>query len=156
MMCQLTGEEAEEPALRSKLSDLSVRACYLETESPFPLRTRLTLMMKIQELELWVEGIVRVMHPEAGMGVEFTHDTPEQRAKVEEFIHTLVHTSGAVPELQVSPESIDSPHLISSEHVAGEHSDPLLGLFLIKGNLPAPLFQAELRRQRRAEVGFEA
>lgn len=156
MIYQLTGDEAEEPALRCQLTDLSLCACYLETESPFPLRTRLSLIMKVGGLELRVEGIVRVMHPEAGMGIELTQDTPAQRAKVEEFIHTLVNTTGAVPDLQVRPESIETGPAPSSRQVSGEPSDPLLGLFLTKGELPAELFRAELRRQRRAEMELEA
>ncbi|PYV50057.1 MAG: hypothetical protein DMG98_28540, partial [Acidobacteria bacterium] len=68
---QLMGNDAEEPPVTCKLTDLSLGACYLQTESPFPVRTRLQLMMRVRQLELQIEGIVRVMHPGSGMGVEF-------------------------------------------------------------------------------------
>ena len=146
---QLMGSEADELTVSCKLTDLSLSACYLQTESPFPLRTRLQLMMKVGELELQIEGIVRIMHPGAGMGVEFNQHTSTQKARVEEFIQTLVTTTGAVPDLQVRPDSIDnSPSTFSSEKIGDDHGDPLLSLFRVKSELPVELFQAELRKQR--------
>jgi hypothetical protein len=76
---QLAGSEADDPTVSCKLTDLSLNACYLQTESPFPQRTRLQLMMKLQALELQIEGIVRLMHPGTGMGVEFTQHTSSQK-----------------------------------------------------------------------------
>ncbi len=146
---QLMGSEADEPTVSCKLTDLSLSACYLQTESPFPVRTRLQLMMKVRDLELLIEGIVRIMHPGAGMGVEFSQNTSTQKARVEEFIQTLVTTAGAVPDLQVRPDAIDnSPNTFSSERIGDDQGDPLLSLFRAKSELPAELFQAELRKQR--------
>jgi DNA-binding response OmpR family regulator len=146
---QFAGAEADEPTVSCKLTDLSLSACYLQTESPFPLRTRLQLMMKVRELELQIEGIVRLMHPNTGMGVEFTQSTATQKARVEEFIQTLVTTTGAVPDLQVKPDTIDnSPSAFSSEKIGDDQGDPLLSLFRTKADIAADLFQAELRKQR--------
>jgi DNA-binding response OmpR family regulator len=146
---QLMGADADEPVVSCKLTDLSLCACYLQTESPFPLRTRLQLIMKVGELEVQIEGIVRIMHPGAGMGVEFTQNTSTQKARVEKFIQTLVTTTGAVPDLQVRPDAIDnSPSTFSSERIGEDHGDPLLSLFRAKSELPEELFLAELRKQR--------
>ena len=146
---QLAGAESDEPAVNCKLTDLSSSACYLQTESPFPVRTRLQLLMKVGKLELQVEGIVRVMHPAAGMGIEFTQHTPEQRTRVEGFIETLVNTEGAVPDLEVRPDAIDNnAATFSAEHIAGKVGDPLLLLFRTRAGLPAEMFQAQLRKQR--------
>jgi DNA-binding response OmpR family regulator len=146
---QLRGAEADEPTVSCKLTDLSLNACYLQTESPFPVRTRLQLMMKVRELELQIEGIVRIMHSGAGMGLEFTQHTSTQKGRVEQFIQTLVTTTGAVPDLQVKPDSIDnSPSTFSSEQIGDDHGDPLLSLFRAKSDISAELFQAELRKQR--------
>ena len=150
---QLMGNDADEPPVSCKLTDLSLGACYLETESPFPVRTRLQLMMKVHRLALQIEGIVRVMHPATGMGVEFTRHTAAQRAQVEEFIETLVHSNGAVPDLQVRPDAIDnSSAAYSSWQMSGERGDPLLSLFRSKTDLPADMFHSELRKQRGAQV----
>ena len=145
---QLLGAGADETPISCKLTDLSLSACYLQTESPFPVRTRLHLMMKVRAHELQIEGIVRVMHPAVGMGVEFGRHTPAQQARVQEFIQVLINTESAVPELQVRPDTIDSsPEAFSAERTAGD-PDPLLSLFHDRAELPADLFQAELRRQR--------
>jgi len=145
---QLMGADAEEPPVSCKLTDLSLSACYLQTESPFPVRTRLQLMMRVRKLELQIEGIVRVMHSGTGMGVEFLRRTSAQQTRVQEFIQTLVN-SAAVPDLQVRPDTIDnSPNPFS----AGSNSDdPLLSLFQTGTNLSADRFQAELRKQRGVE-----
>jgi PilZ domain len=157
IMHQLAGAEVDDSVIGSRLTDLSLGACYLQTESPFPLHTRLRLMMKVGELELQIEGIVRVMHPEMGMGVEFRKHTPALRERVEEFIETLLRTAGAIPDVQVRPESIvGRPEPMASNQVAAAQWDPLVSLFISKGELPAELFQAELRKQRREDVPFDA
>lgn len=146
---QIMGAEADEPTVSCKLTDLSLSACYLQTESPFPVRTRLHLMMKLPDLELQIEGIVRIMHPGAGMGLEFTRNTPTQKTSVEEFIQTLVSSTDTVPDLQVRPDAIDNtPTTYSTERIGDDQGDPLLTLFRAKSDLAADLFHAELRKQR--------
>ena len=143
--------EKDDPPVHCKLTDLSLGGCYLEIGSPFPVRTRIVLSMKVSALELRVEGVVRVMHPEVGMGVEFTQKTLEQRSHVEKFIHTLMSAGDALPELLVEPEGFESESakaLAQSTSVEGE--DPLLDLFCQKASLPAELFLNELRKQRRS------
>lgn len=148
---QLLGPEAEEVSINCKLTDLSLSACYLQTESPFPVRTRLRLMMKAGDHTLQIEGIVRVMHPGSGMGIEFTQQTPTQKTKVEEFIQTLVNSEGTVPALQVRPDSIDNG-AYSEWEIKGDSFDPLLSLFRNKSDLETEAFQLELKKQRGAEV----
>lgn len=150
---QLMGAEAEDVSVSCKLTDLSLSACYLQTESPFPMRTRLQLMMKTGELTLQIEGIVRVMHPGSGMGVEFTQHTSSQRTKVEEFIQALVNNTGAIPNLVVRPDSIDnSAEAYSAWQIAADTTDPLLSLFRTKTDLPTDVFQLELRKQRGMQM----
>ena len=153
---QVPGADADETPVNCKLTDLSLSACYLQTESPFPVRTRLQLMMKVGEAKLQVEGIVRVMHPGGGMGIEFTQHTATQKTRVGEFIQTLVNNSGVVPDLQVRPDTIDnSAEAFSSGKLGGDWSDPLLALFHTKADVATEIFHAEMRRQRGApeEVG---
>jgi len=152
---QLLGPEAEEVTVSCKLTDLSLNACYLQTESPFPVRTLLRLMMKVGEHKLQIEGIVRVMHPGAGMGVEFTQQNPAQKTKVEEFIQTLVNTEGAIPDLQVRPDSIDSAASPAWE-IPPDSADPLLSLFISKSDVDAASFQTELKKQRGMDVEVSA
>lgn len=147
---QLLGPEAEELSIGCKLTDLSLCACYLKTESPFPVRTRLRLMMKVNDHQLQTEGIVRVMHSSTGMGIEFTKHTPTQKEKVEQFIQTLVNNEGTVPDMQVRPDSIDNS-AYSEWELPGDSPDPLLSLFRTKSELEPEAFQIELKKQRGAE-----
>jgi DNA-binding response OmpR family regulator len=150
---QLHGGDADDPPVTCRLTDLSLNACYLETESPFPVRTRLQIVMKVRELPLPVEGMVRVMHPGAGMGLQFTYQIDKEQKKVEDFIHTLMNSEGAVPEVEIRPDSIDnSPGAFSAGYIEGEHDDPLLSLFHVGADLPPNEFHAELRKQRGAPV----
>jgi DNA-binding response OmpR family regulator len=146
---QLLGNDAEETPVSCKLTDLSLSACYLQTDSPFPVRTRLQLMMKVGELTVETEGMVRLMHPGTGMGVEFTKNTSLQKARVEDFIRTLVSSTGAVPDIEVKPDAIDnSSDAYSFWQLPDERVDPLLSLF--RTDLPPDLFHLELRKQRGA------
>jgi ActR/RegA family two-component response regulator len=153
---QLMGADAEDPPVTCRLTDLSLGACYLDTESPFPVRTRLQIGMKVGDLELKTEGIVRVMHPGAGMGVQFTDQSPDGRKRLEDFIHTLVTSEGALPDVEIQPDSIDnSPAAFSDLAESGDH-DPLLSLFHAGAELAAEEFKTELRKQRGAteEIGM--
>ena len=143
--------ERDDPPVQCKLTDLSLGGCYLETKSPFPERTRVVLTMRIKQLQVQAEGVVRVMHPEVGMGVEFTQKTTQQREHVEKFIHTLTSTGGAVPELLVEPEGFDSGGSTAQDTNIDEPYDPLLDLFRNKAELATESFLTELRKQRHSD-----
>lgn len=148
---RLLEADADDPPVSCRLTDLTLGACYLETESPFPVRTRMQITMKVRELEVQIEAIVRVMHPGAGMGAQFTPQTPQERKRVEDFIQALVNTEGAVPEIEVGPDSIDnSSTAFFAQHTESDHDDPLLSLLRMGAELPPEEFRAELRRQRRS------
>jgi DNA-binding response OmpR family regulator len=142
--------EKDDPPVRCKLTDLSLGGCYLEISSPFPARTKIVLSMRAGEHELRVEGVIRVMHPEVGMGVEFNQATPEQHQHVEKFIQTLMSAGDLLPELLVEPEGLEASPSEAPETTqpAAEVEDPLLELFQQKASLPAELFLNELRKQR--------
>jgi len=89
--------EQDDPPAPCKLTDLSLGGCYLETGSPFPLRTRIILSMQVAGQPLRAEAVVLVMHPDLGMGVEFTQATDQQRDHVEKFIHALTNRQRCPP-----------------------------------------------------------
>jgi len=140
--------EGDDPPVAAKLTDLSPGGCYVEIATPFPVRTRVTLAMRNGDVGVKIEGIVRVAHPENGMGVEFVQSTGAQRQNLERFIHTLIESRQAAPELEVQPEGIEDalpPNLAAHEH----GHDPLLDLFHQRHHLSAEDFLGELRQQRR-------
>ena len=146
--------EKDDPPVSCRLTDLSLGACYLELNSPFPVRTHVVLSMRVADLEARVDGIVRVMHPDTGMGVEFTRKTADQHEHVEKFLHALMTNSGALPALLVEPESLES-NVTDNSAVTGsmeEMEDPLLDLFNRKATVTTEAFLSELRKQRSTQA----
>ncbi|HZR63625.1 MAG TPA: PilZ domain-containing protein [Terriglobales bacterium] len=154
---QLLSLDADDPPVNCRLTDLSLNACYLETESPFPVRTRLQIAMKVSDLELQTEGMVRVMHPGTGMGVQFAFKGPDDTSRLEHFIQTLVSTAGAMPAVEVKPDTIDnSPSAFAEQQTGNDNGDSLLGLFRMGAELPPDDFRAELKKQRGAAQAASA
>ena len=141
--------EKDDPPVRCQLTDLSLGGCYLEISSPFPVSTRVTLSMRAGGIDLKTEGVVRIMHPDKGMGVEFTQSTAEHRSLLEKFLGLLMENREVLPELLVEPEGLETessnPSFLSA---TGDPEDTLLGLFRSQAALSADAFLAELRKQR--------
>ena len=140
--------EQDDPPVRCQLTDLSLRGCYLSVSSPFPVSTRITLSMKASGAEMRSEGIVRVMHPDKGMGVEFIQTTDEHRASLEAFLASLANNPKSVPELLVEPEGLESDNSLNSNINGSQDEDALLDLFRKHSTLGHEQFQALLRKQR--------
>ncbi len=148
--------EPDDPPISCKLTDVSAGACYLETIAPFPVRTRMVLAMQTGGLRISAEGVVRVMHPEVGMGIEFTQDTSEQSAQTEKFVQAM--KSGTTPlEFTVLPEGMDDEDASGlAAEPAPEIEDPLLNLFRRSAEFTNESFREELRTQRQAGLASHA
>ncbi len=146
-----------DPGISCQLANLSLGACYLMMDSPFPVSTRVTLSMRIAGNLLRAEGVVRIAHPERGMGVEFTQSTPEHRQLLEKFMGILTETHDVPPEFTVEPEGFEVEHSSSAAvavEAGAEIDDPLIRLFREMAVLPADSFMEALRNQRG--LGSEA
>jgi CheY-like chemotaxis protein/c-di-GMP-binding flagellar brake protein YcgR len=143
--------EEPEPVAHCKLTDLSLGGCYVETESPFPERSGIILCLKAEDLEVQAEGMVRVMHPGYGMGIEFAARTSEQRAHVESFIGFLSRRPGTTPELLIMPRALAAHDTGGVEPRAEELEDPLLDLLRNHESLAQDDFLQALRNQRSSE-----
>lgn len=149
-----TPEEAE-PVSVCKLTDLSLGGCYVETDAPFPEQALVDLCLKAAGMEIHADGMVRVMHPGSGMGLEFPSRTKEQRETVAHFIEFLTSRPGTVPELLISPKSLVADasqfeHTNSSSDEPME--DPLVELLRHGTSLTREQFLAELHGQRNPEA----
>ena len=138
--------EQDDPPIRCQLTDLSLGACYLEISSPFPVSSRVMLSMRAGSVEIRAQGIVRVMHPEKGMGVEFLQATPEHRTAVEGLLAVLSANRTLLPELLVEPEGLESEPS-TAPSASADTDDPLLQLFRAEP-LTADAFHEALRKQR--------
>jgi hypothetical protein len=139
--------EQDDPPIRCQLTDLSLGGCYLDISSPFPASSRVTLSMRAATVEVRAQGVVRIMHPDKGMGVEFTQTTPEHRAAVEKFLGVLNENRALSPELLVEPDGLESGPGPTKPLV--DTDDPLLQLFYGE-SLTAEQFREAMHKQRGA------
>ena len=147
--------EEPDPVCHCKLTDLSLGGCYVETQSPFPQSSAVDLCLRAGGMEIHTEGLVRVMHPGRGMGIEFPARTPEQRKSVGDFIDFLTSRPGATPELESSPRALraSAEELNQRSGVSTDLDDALLELLHSGDSLDEQDFLAQLHRQRgSAEV----
>jgi CheY-like chemotaxis protein len=138
----------QEPAPRPdcKLTDLSTGGCYVETISPFPERTHLLLKLRAAGNELETAGLVRVMHPSHGMGIEFIVQNADQNRKIDLFIRSL----SSQPDLLVAPRALSSAPVRSTP--SSDVDDPLLDLLRNHESLTQETFLEALQSQRSGQV----
>ncbi len=148
--------EQDDPPIRCQLTDLSLGGCYLEIASPFPASTRVALSMRAAGVEVRAQGVVRIMHPDKGMGIEFIQATPEERSAVEKLLGVLTENRTLLPELLVEPEGLE-PAQDRGKLPIADTDDPLLQLFYGE-LLTADQFHQAMRKQRAlpAPVGGSA
>lgn len=149
---QLPEREADDPPVVCRLTDLSLGGCYLTTSSPFPKSTRVVLSVRTANLEVRARGVVRLAHPEYGMGVEFLLTTPDQQDQVRNMIETL-RAGGESPELQVEPDGLEDA---SNEQSPAESSPPygddaLVDLFRHQSQVPVDVFLQHMQQQRQVQ-----
>lgn len=148
------GGPVEESVPHCKLTDLSTGGCYVETEAPFPERALIDFCLKTKEVEVHTEGMVRVMHPGHGMGLEFPSRTPEQRAHVTALIDVLRNSPNQMPELIISPRALMAdvkqfePEHSRATTPGDEMEDPLVELLRRGASLQQEDFLAQLQQQR--------
>jgi FixJ family two-component response regulator len=135
-----------------RLSDLSLGGCYVETKSPYPERSLVQLSLKVSGTLVNAEGIVQVMHPGIGMGIEFASRTSAQRDGVQTLLSLLTSCPGTLPELQITPRAL----IAGDQHKNGTPTaekvdDPLLQLLWNHESLNQEEFLHELRQQRTTQ-----
>ena len=130
---------------RWRLTDVSAGACYLESESPLPADAPVLLSVKARDKEYVLDGIVRISHPETGMGIEFSH---AQSAQVEDLISQL---AGAreTPRVFVGRKEHEHAAPPAPMHARDRGApDLLLDLVLSGPTLTREQFFSDLRAQR--------
>ena len=101
-------------------------------------------------MEIHTEGVVRVMHPTHGMGIEFPSRTDDQRKSVGDFIEFLTKQPGATPELEISPRSLKAKPEELNAAAVPESEDPLLELLRNGSDLDQAQFLEDLHQQRHS------
>ncbi len=86
----LTEAEVMEPPagarLKTRLSDLSLSGCYVDTLHPLPVGARIRLRVVRNKIILEALATVIYSEPRLGMGVSFTQLSPEQKSILENWL----------------------------------------------------------------------
>jgi PilZ domain-containing protein len=138
------------PPRRWRLTDISAGGCYLETSTPFPADTPVLISVRILDSEFLLDGVVRVSHPQTGIGVEFAGaPASDQRPRIEELISQLM-SSREIPKIFLGRKEKQTKVLPPVPHAAddAESPDPLLELIRKGPELTAEQFLNDLRAQR--------
>jgi CheY-like chemotaxis protein len=152
----LQSGEKHDPPIRCSLLGLSFGGCFLRTQSPFPARTRVELLLRVADSSIKTQGKVRLMDPELGMGIEFSNRTSDHRHRLEQLIHQMAASPDTIAEVLVEPEGLDWDDNVadaaadSSEGATRSlevaERDPLLELFRTGPTLSKEQFLLELEK----------
>lgn len=77
------------PRTVSRVQDLSLGGVFIATPSPLAVGANLKLLFSLAEGEIHADAVVRFHADGKGMGVEFTHVPPSDRARLEKFVKRL-------------------------------------------------------------------
>jgi hypothetical protein len=136
------------PRRRWRLTDISVGACYLESANAFPVDTPVLVSIRSLDKEYLLDGVVRVSHPQTGMGIQFT-GVPDLRERVEELIGHLT-SNREVPRIFVGRKEgqAAAPAFAAVPRSDPDAPDPLLDLVLEGASMGAEQFLGGLRAER--------
>jgi hypothetical protein len=94
--------------MNARTSDLSKGGCYVDTFSPFPLKTPVKLRLSCEKASFTAEAKVVYSKIGMGMGLQFTSVDPREMPVLEKWIGEL---SGAAPlEMTELPELKEPRH----------------------------------------------
>jgi DNA-binding response OmpR family regulator len=149
----LQSGEKHDPPIRCSLVGLSFGGCFLRTQSPFPARTRVELLLRVADGSIKTQGKVRLMDPELGMGIEFLNRTSDHRHRLEQLIHQMAANPETIAEVLVEPEGLDWDDAAADSSGGATRSldddverDPLLELFRTGPTLSKEQFLLELEK----------
>ena len=149
LAAHLPEHEPDDPPVVCRVKDLSSGACYLTTNSPFPKTSRVILSVNAGTGAVRANGVVRIAHPEFGMGIEFQRSTPEQQQQVRQFVEAL-RAEGESRELQAEPDGLDST-LDESPAPASRPDDALVHLFQEHAQVSVEVFLEQMEQTRQPQ-----
>ena len=85
-LCEVECEGQASRRLESRINDLSSTGAFVDSIVEFPQGTMVRLKFKLAETPMDVNAEVRYSMPGVGIGVRFVDLTPEQQARLDEFV----------------------------------------------------------------------
>jgi hypothetical protein len=98
------------------LTDISLRGCYVEMSTTFPVDTKVALVLEASGIRFRARGTVRISYPFLGMGILITEIEPDQKALLEQLLSALAKSSSSS-----QPEA--TPHNSANDLFVG--ADPI-------------------------------
>jgi DNA-binding response OmpR family regulator len=145
----LPENEPDDPPEICRIKDLSGGACYLTTGSPFPKFSRVILSVPSATPAVRATGVVRLAHPEFGMGIEFLRSTPEQQGEANRIVQAL---RGGVESLEVhvEPNGLEAG-LDEKPPTTSPADDALIHLFRQQARATVQVFIEQLEQRQPQE-----
>jgi PilZ domain len=95
---ELRDERGGGAPMQTSASDISGRGCYVESLTPLPLGTPLSITFWIDQEKLVTRGIVRASDPGVGMGIEFTGLDQQGQDRLQQHLESFnAAASGSGP-----------------------------------------------------------
>jgi hypothetical protein len=66
--------------MNTRISDLSMEGCYVDTNAPFPVRTKVRIRVTASKKTFETQGVVVYSLPNMGMGIAFDKPEPSHAA----------------------------------------------------------------------------
>ncbi len=105
------------------LTDISLRGCYVEMSTTFPVDTKVELVLDALGIRFRARGTVRISYPFLGMGILMTEIEPDQKLLLEQLLSALAKTTNPS-----QPEA--TPHNSANDLFVG--ADPIAFLNELK------------------------
>ena len=119
---ELTAEDSN-VRMWGTLTDISLRGCYVEMTTTFPVDTKIALVLEALGIRFRAWGTVRISYPFLGMGILITEIAPDQKMLLEQLLSALAKSTNPS-----QPEPI--PHDSSTDLFVG--ADPIAFLNELK------------------------
>jgi hypothetical protein len=94
--------ESATVASHAETSDLSLEGCYVEMSFTLPVGSKLDLVLWVNEARLTTKAVVVTHHPQFGNGIEFSEISPEDQAKLAQFLKSRETPPEEKPEAKAS------------------------------------------------------
>jgi hypothetical protein len=133
-----------------RLTDLSPFACYVESDRTLPLLSPLEIDFEMEELRILCPALVRLEHPNTGMGLQLTSVDGNDHTDLNLLIELLI-AEGQSALFKSTVHYSQTSTCRSVLHplaVESASQDSLLSLILAPDRHDAERFLEELRRQR--------
>ena len=101
--------EGVESPERGKLTDISRGGCFVELLPSLKLDTKVTLVLLILQRQIRIEGVVRSVLTNFGLGIQFLHLEPEDLRRLEDVLTALEQGMALTAVAPSPPPAASSP-----------------------------------------------